>query len=217
MLVSIPDKELTDSVLYKLLTFYKDINGMSQDNIKIITNSENIAKLIPGNKDTENIEIVGNMLEGMQILNLQLIKSRESSIKPEYLKPGMMLFSNLYDAKGNKLSKDGAPTEAFGIVKDGKVTMSGEDPVLRSHTFNASGEFIQYDAEKSIAVKRQGSEDDNMQDFTASEVKFPKLKDTVAYVKNADQNNQVTLYSAQEGETMEVKEPGKDGRKKVYE
>jgi CheY-like chemotaxis protein len=110
MFISIPENELTENVFLKLLTFYQDIKGMSQENIKVITNSAKIKKLIFNNENTENIEIVDSLINGMQKLNLQLLQNQESTIKLDFIKSGMILFSTLYDQKGDTIKNKG---EAF--------------------------------------------------------------------------------------------------------
>ncbi len=122
MFISIPEEEITENAFVKLLTFYKDVNGMSQENIKVITNSDKIKKLIVNNENTESIEIVNSMMEGMQKLNLQLLQNQESTINLDFIKPGMMLFSTLYDDKGNIIKNKG---EAFTEKDIGKLRENG--------------------------------------------------------------------------------------------
>ena len=112
--VSIPEDEISENRLLSFLTFYKGVYKMAQRNIKIITRSEKIKKLIKLNKDIENIEVVNTFALGMQLLNLQLLKTQHSSIRVDFLKPGIALFSTVYDEKGR-------------IIKDEKEPFSAEE------------------------------------------------------------------------------------------
>ena len=41
------------------------------------------------------------MIKAMQLLNLQLLNSRHKSVKVSFFKPGIRLFSAVYDDEGN--------------------------------------------------------------------------------------------------------------------
>ncbi len=115
MFISITENEITHGKVYDFLTFYKSIYRMRPENIKVITGSEKIKKILKEDKDLENIEVVPTMSIGMQMLNLQLLKISHASVRVDFLKPGIMLYSTVYDKSGNVAKNKNEPFTAEEI------------------------------------------------------------------------------------------------------
>jgi len=101
MILSVEDAEINLITATKFFSFYKDIKNMSQNNIKVLSCSEKLKKILSKHPDTKDIEPVPSMPRGMQILNLQLLENGKHIIRTDHIKPGSRLFSAIYDGKGN--------------------------------------------------------------------------------------------------------------------
>ena len=117
MFLSIPESDISREKLYDFLTFYKSIHKMRQENIKMITGSEKITKILKEDRDLKNIEVVPTMPRGMQILTLQLLDVQHASIRVNFMKPGVALFSTVYDSKGNIVKNKNEPFSAEDIER----------------------------------------------------------------------------------------------------
>jgi hypothetical protein len=115
MFFAIPEEAIKEDILYSFLTFYREVEGMVQRNVKLITKSEMIRKILRKRQELSKIEIVPNLIKAMQLLNLQMLKQDHESIKLSFIKPGVKLFANVYDKNGATVKERHEPFTAEEI------------------------------------------------------------------------------------------------------
>jgi hypothetical protein len=103
--VSIPENQVTSKKLHTLLTFYKELDGVKQEDIKIVANSDKIKSMCAENPETKDIEFASTMIKAMQILNLKLIEGKCDFIPANNIHPGTKLYSTVYDEQGQLIKK----------------------------------------------------------------------------------------------------------------
>jgi CheY-like chemotaxis protein len=105
MFVSIPDDHVTNKKLQTIFTFYEKLDGVKQEDVKIVTNSDKIKNLLLENPETKDINFASTMIEALQILNMQLINEKSAFIQTSLIHPGTILSSASYDEKGQLIKK----------------------------------------------------------------------------------------------------------------
>ena len=158
MFLSLDDREIDTATVIGFFSFYKDIKGMSQHNIKVLSSSEKLKKILMKHPDTKDIEPVPTMIKGMQILNLQLLEDGRKIIRTDHIKPGSILYSAVYDENGTLVKNKNeifSKEDLAGLIKQGinqlyYVKLSTNDHnIFESDLFDIS-EVELHDQSKSI-------------------------------------------------------------------
>lgn len=113
ILYDVPEEDITDENFTYFFKFYLEIEGVSQKNIKILSQQKNIIHTLTNNVYTKHIEIVKDFQEGYNKLKMQIIENTKVKIPLSCLTPGASFFTELYDlhghlikAKGEKFTED---------------------------------------------------------------------------------------------------------------
>ncbi len=158
MFFSIDDMEIDAATAIGFFSFYKDVRGMSQHNIKVLSGSEKLKRILRKHKDTKDIEPVPTMLKGMQILNLQLLEGGRHVIRTDHIKPGSVLYSDVYDENGTLVKNKNevfSKEHLAGLITQGVlqlyyVKLSKDDhDIFESNLFDMS-EVELHDQSKSV-------------------------------------------------------------------
>jgi CheY-like chemotaxis protein len=103
----IEDDEIDENCVVELLTFFEGTEDIGPARVRILSQSERIQEIALSDVRTKNIRFVDSMVNGLRILNLQLLDENSTTVGVDFINPGMTLFATAFDEEGNLVKKKG--------------------------------------------------------------------------------------------------------------
>jgi DNA-binding response OmpR family regulator len=107
ILYGFEDPQPSQSVFDRLFDFIAYFPRLPDSNVKILTSDQNMIQLIKNSTKASRFEIVDNYIGGLNKLKALYLVNEENELLVEFLKPGIVLFKNLYDKKGTLIKEQG--------------------------------------------------------------------------------------------------------------
>ena len=107
IMYDIPAEDISEENFLYFFKFYMEIEGVSQRNIKVLSQQKNIIEILKKNIDTNKIEIVNDFQEGYNKLKMQIIENTKVKIPISCITPGASFFTDIYDVDGHLVKSKG--------------------------------------------------------------------------------------------------------------
>jgi DNA-binding response OmpR family regulator len=107
ILYGIEEENPSQSAFDKLFDFVTYFPRLPDSNVKILTSDQNMIQLIKNSSRASHFEIVDNYIGGLNKLKSLYLVNEENEVLVEFLKPGIVLYKNLYDKKGTLVKEQG--------------------------------------------------------------------------------------------------------------
>jgi DNA-binding response OmpR family regulator len=122
ILYGVEGENPSQSMFDKLFDFVTYFPRLPDSNVKILTSDQNMIQLIKNSSRASRFEIVDNYIDGLNRLKALYLVHEENEILVEFLKPGIVLYKNLYDKKGTLVKEQG---KCFSIEELRKLDERG--------------------------------------------------------------------------------------------
>jgi CheY-like chemotaxis protein len=114
IIYNLEEDNLSQQLFDRLFYFVEYFPHLPESNIKVLTSSQPVTEMLKNSKLASKFEIVDNYIYGLNKLKSLYLADGETEVLVEFLKPEVVLYRNVYDAKSNLIKKEG---ESFSHVE----------------------------------------------------------------------------------------------------